>query len=73
MQFLVVQVLLDLLAGITHVKHANLIINHYCRKQTSLVLILQVISCLPSSGVEVIDGMTEVERHAACRAVILGL
>ena len=56
----------DLLAGITHTKHANVIADQHRRKQAFLGSRIAgyVVSTFHSSGVEFIKGMTEVERHA---------
>jgi hypothetical protein len=56
----------DLLAGITHIKHANAIANQHRRKQAFLGSRLAgyVVSTFHLSGVGFIKGMTEVERHA---------
>ena len=56
----------DLLAGITHTKHSNVIANQHRKKQAFLGSRLAgyVVSTLQSGGVGFIKSMTQVERHA---------
>lgn len=56
----------DILAGITHTKHGNVIANQHRKKQAFLGSRLAgyVVSTLHPSGISFIKGMTDVERHA---------
>ncbi|KAF8801787.1 hypothetical protein BYT27DRAFT_7197766 [Phlegmacium glaucopus] len=56
----------DLLAGIGHTKHGNVIANQHRKKQAFLGSRLAgyVVSTLNLTGIGFIKGMTDVERHA---------